>query len=980
MIVRIHRRYLLTLEIPLKVLLKNPKYIIAKFLRVSVKSMIINANKISIDFNDADYAKDSRASVQSAREGSVSDVGIEYTKDCAVQKDMEKSIVYTGAEKNKKSVVDEVVENLPGEEFDPADFISKSMNGRDAGEIEEDGTILEEYVASSLERAIERVKSQRHERNEAIEQQVEDGAKEREYFDEIEQRIKDAAQMASSVKGMSDASVKYFLENDLRFSPADIQNSSTVSGRSTYIDDRASFDEMKQQVENIIENSGMTVDEKNVDTAKLLYENDIPVTGENIQAYQILEELKDVSPEVMMERIMDQVMDGITPESADLTAISRAEAGRRLEDLKHVDDAVLRKTFRTEADFITAKRQLEEIRLTMTIDAARVMENKGIHLDVENLVEIVDELKRMEQEACRNFLVEAGVPDSSENIETAARMMQARTEILAAPVAVYGKTIATAADDTIEDIAKAGNALRVQMEGAAESYETVGTEVRKDLGDSISKAFSNVDDILADLQLEQTEANQRAVRILAYNRMPLTKENIISMKEYDDRVTSLIKSLKPQVVTELIRRQENPLEMNLDELSEKVSKISEEIYSEDISFRKYIWKLDHRGNISSEERKSMIGIYRLLDKVEKSDGAVIGQVVKEGRELSFSSLLSAVRSRKSQGMDRRVDDEFGGLKQVVTSGESISDQISAAFGSSIVSKLQKSLSPAVLENRKNTVMEEPLEVLLDECTYSQEAVAENMRYYDEVAADIRQMAAEGDSQIMEYLKELELPDSLLNIHIMKSYLEQGGKVFLKQYSKEESERLIDTFDRPEMLWQAFEEMDKEHDEELNAQKSSEDIDHVQIKDIALMAGSISFYRQMRHFQKYEVPIITEHGVTACSVTVRQGKESEKGTVEISMDSARLGIVQATFKVTKEQVSGFITSEEDDALEMSRELLTNFEKDLEMNGFTMDGGSFAKGRRNSFHSGNKIDETATNDRLYLVAKLFIQNVQRKEDEK
>ena len=100
----------------------------------------------------------------------------------------------------------------------------------------------------------------------------------------------------------------------------------------------------------------------------------------------------------------------------------------------------------------------------------------------------------------------------------------------------------------------------------------------------------------------------------------------------------------------------------------------------------------------------MIGIYRLLDKVNKSDGAVIGQVVRDGRELSFSSLLSALRTRKSKGIDREVDDDFGGLKEVVSNGESISDQISAAFGSSVVSKLQKELSPAVLKNRNESYM------------------------------------------------------------------------------------------------------------------------------------------------------------------------------------------------------------------------------------------------------------------------------------
>ena len=68
------------------------------------------------------------------------------------------------------------------------------------------------------------------------------------------------------------------------------------------------------------------------------------------------------------------------------------------------------------------------------------------------------------------------------------------------------------------------------------------------------------------------------------------------------------------------------------------------------------------------------------------------------------------------------------------------------------------------------------------------------------------------------------------------------------------------------------------------------------------------------------------------------------------------------------------------MEVSRSIFSEFETDLEMNGFTMERGDFAKGTRNSFHSGSQIEEETTNDRLYLVAKLFIQNVQRKEDEK
>ena len=941
--------------------------------------MIINTNKISIDFKDTDLGKGSSVSVQDAREGSIPHMGIEYTRDCAVQKDMENSIVYTDAKNSRNDVVEQVAENLTGCEFDPADFISKSMTGKDAKTAEDDGTILEEYVAGTLERTIERIKSQRHEQDEAVGRQIQNQEEEREYFEEVEQRVIEASQMAAGIQGISDTSVRYFLENNLPFTPESIHNCGNIVSGSTYRTERATFEEMRPQIEAVVSANGADVSEEKLETAKWLYENDVPVNGDTIRDYEMLRELENMSPEVIYERIVDEVLDGCMPEGADLTMPSRKEASEQLKQLNETDDRALRQVYRTEADFIKAKRQLEETRLSMTIDAARTMAGKGIELDVENLVEIVDELKVMEREAAEKMLVEAGLPADRENIDIAARTLQAGRDILQAPVFVLGATIATAGQSTVEDIAAAGNELRSRQMEAAESYEAVGTEVRKDLGDSISKAFSNVNDILKDLGLPETAANARAVRILGYNRMELTVENILSMKEYDDKVTSLARDLKPAVVTELIRRRENPLEMNLEELSQKVSKISNEITAEDISFRKYVWKLDHSGAITSEERKSMVGIYRLLDKVEKSDGAVIGQVIKDGRELSFSSLLSAVRTRKAKGIDQTVDDEFGALEEVETKSESISDQIGAAFGDHMVQRLKRELSPSVLKHKKDTYLTEPLEVILEECSTAEAAVAEEARYYEERAAEIREMAAEADSEIMQYLKDIEMPDSIVNIHLMKFILEQNGRELLKRYTKQESEQIINSFDDPEELQEVYETIDEAHEVRLEEEKQQPEIHYDEVKELARMASSVSFYRQMRQFQRYEVPIVTEQGVTSCSVTLKKGTSTEKGTVEITVDSFHFGSVQATFKVTGNRVSQFVTSDDEQALGMTKEIMISFEKDLEMNGFTMERGNYAKGRRNSFHLGDRLDEAATNDRLYLVAKLFIQNVQRKEEE-
>lgn len=147
--------------------------------------------------------------------------------------------------------------------------------------------------------------------------------------------------------------------------------------------------------------------------------------------------------------------------------------------------------------------------------------------------------------------------------------------------------------------------------------------------------------------------------------MPLTEENLVSVKEYDERVTTLMKSMKPEVVCELIRKGENPLEKTLDELQNDVNEILAQNDIEDISFRKYLWKMDHTDGLTEDERETMIGVYRLLHQIEKSDGAAAAQVLNEGKELSLSSLLSAVRTRKKAGMDVSVDDSFGMEKEVI---------------------------------------------------------------------------------------------------------------------------------------------------------------------------------------------------------------------------------------------------------------------------------------------------------------------------
>ena len=79
----------------------------------------------------------------------------------------------------------------------------------------------------------------------------------------------------------------------------------------------------------------------------------------------------------------------------------------------------------------------------------------------------------------------------------------------------------------------AGRDIITELDKAREAYETLFTEPRPEYGDSIQKAFSNISSLMEEMGIENTEYNQRAIRILGYNRMEITKEAIDEVKAYD---------------------------------------------------------------------------------------------------------------------------------------------------------------------------------------------------------------------------------------------------------------------------------------------------------------------------------------------------------------------------------------------------------------------------------------------------------------
>ena len=486
-----------------------------------------------------------------------------------------------------------------------------------------------------------------------------------------------------------------------------------AGGGSYYAKKADSIDwkNLEKQLNSVISQAGLDTDEKTksaaLENAKWLVESGIELNVENLTLVSDLKELKLPMDLKQLEEICVTALEnGKTPTKALMTGeTSIAEQAKEiLEDVegisdeavhavaesgdeitiknlseaqKQIDASQAQTTVQNPAGVntdevslkeIEAKRQLEEIRLMMTEEANRHLLKAGISIDTTELSKVVDAQKAAE-ESIRAVLFQGA--SAEENAQRALLFEEtiAKTKAIAGmPAALIGKLVMSAQSYTINRIHEDGAALQNelsqenkgqnqnQQRQASQAYETLMTAPRKDLGDKISKAFRNVDDILEDMGLETSESNRRAVRILGYNSMEISEENINAVKEADSKINGVIDRMTPATTLQMIREQKNPLEMTMEELDEYLNDKNRDFAEDAEKYSTFLQKLDRAGTISETEREAYIGIYRLFRQIERTDGAVIGSVVATGAQMNFKNMLSAIRTAADKNMDIRVDD------------------------------------------------------------------------------------------------------------------------------------------------------------------------------------------------------------------------------------------------------------------------------------------------------------------------------------
>lgn len=934
------------------------------------------------------------------------------------------------------------------------------LTGEDYSSLEDQEGALEKYQESALERAVERIRSERAWKQERLEENAELREELQEGLERVQAtgflsekgeaqirealqranlpvtqeliyQVVSALQMSQSAAGMSDSAKHYLMEQEL---PATIENiyHAAYSGMEGAVGEDipdAVWDKYGPQVEQILVELG-DASEEQMDQAKWLFANELPV---NSKTLAWLQELESVAEGVELDHTLNQIIETLAAGGravdtdlvqSDITHQEYQEAAELIDRVGGLGEQDIRKALEemqnqspnqnggqasqqevsdqltieqllkvaenedaTAVEYdqdidiqsIIARRQLEEIRLMMTVQSVLGLRRQGFDIETEPLEDVVAQLRSIENTYYSMQAQERGVVLSDHDLEQMQEAVRQVSDIAQAPAATLGVSLRQHQMLTVEELhGIAGSTVR-QYEQYERDFEAVGTQVRQDLGDSIQKAFSGIPQMLQDLGLEDTQANERAVRILGYNQMEVTEESIQEMKQWDAEVQRLIKLMKPQAVLEMIREGKDPLNTPIAELNEQLSEKNQERgTSEEERYARYLWQLERQGKIEEAERREYIGIYRLLHQIEKSDGAAIGAVLQAGQQMDLGHLRTAVRTMRTHGLDEKVSEEAGVREAPEKYYQNMAEEILQTVTPAKIREITAGNPEQLLNRSLETVAEE-----LQQSSGDPELL---QQYYEEQAEELRETVRQA-GQARAYLEQFELPDTLENIRAAEFLLEEGGspvkellerRRVLEEEEQQELEDLLaelpEAVETPESLQEKCIEAEKYMQEILTKSQETADITSEDLKHLKLLGQSLRLQQALTRRQSYEIPIRTGDTVTTVNLTILHGGE-ETGKVQISMEESGFGRVSGEVQLQGEQIKGLILCDDRVGFDALKEQGTTLTERLESAGYSVKNISYGMDykTRSELAGAVSSEEQTDTAKLYQIAKILVRHV-------
>ena len=838
--------------------------------------------------------------------------------------------------------------------------------------------------------------------------------------------VKEALDKANQVTELDDAGKKYMLENHLEPTVENIYRASFSAQGDGSKQSKGYFSQempgyfakkaevadlaaMEPQIAKTIEKMdlGTQTKEVSMEQAKWLISKGIPVTEQTMHGLQDIVSLsfpldeKEVinaavnalakgeaategslisDNESVYEKANRHLEEthGITKEAVietvsrkqEITLRTLTEAQKKLEAGEITREYLVEASAAVQADaqmsekYVHAARTLAEVQLRMTIDANIRLLKSDYSIDTAPLTELVEALKQQEEKLAVAFFGKENSQQIGEKTALYKQTDNILKEIPYLPAAVIGRIKATE-EATLTTVHTQGAALREQYRAAGLSYETLMTAPRADMGDSIRKAFANVDAILQDMGQELSEENRKAVRILGYNNTPITEDAISEVREAYLQVEHVVTAMTPARTLSLIREGVNPLTMSLDELEAYLNKMDMEPEAEADRYARFLYELEKNGQINESERGAYIGIYRAFHQIEKANGAAIGSLINQGGELTLGNLLTAARNRKVGKMDYTIDDDFGLLTGVLAKGASISVQIEEGIAAAKQARMEDAkqmLSEAAGVEKGVYEVLEATDLPLS---------AENVIAVSELFTD----KGTTTRRVKDFAKKLDARDGVNS--------ETAKEITLDDLAKS----VVDAFTDYDSAQEAMKNWENHAETILRETTDSQAESLADMKAVTMSFKQLSLISSLRRQENYEIPMEIDGEMTSVNLVLVHDAE-EKGTVNITMQTQSFGKAGVRFRISGNTLESYFIADSEMGKERMQSVGEAVLEQLRENGLEIGKTNYV----NSYSQGRKelnlltfsqtdVDnnsKSAATKELYEVAKVFLTGLQRAFD--
>ncbi len=837
------------------------------------------------------------------------------------------------------------------------------------------------------------------------------------------QEVYTAFQKGKEIKPFSDSTLQYLVENKIeptidQLYKAQYTNTSESSKQAKgyyqdsvpgYYSKKAElpqWEQLEKQVEATLQKEGIPVTEETLTQAKWLVEKGLLLNEKNMLSLGQLQSLSiPLGDEALLQSISASIALGKQASTANLlvtenpieTAIRIEQMMLNLEDetleqavgdaFKQSKDLTIeiigKKSFYPEVGtefgenkeyqkaLTQSRLQVAEIQLKMTAEANLSLLKKGFQLETAPLSELITKLKEELEQASEHEVSAPLFRESQELIQSAKSL----------PIQTLGFMQKEQIPMTLLNIWQEGTNIQKSYEEAGKAYETMMTSERKDLGDSIEKAFQNIEQLLEELNMENTDLNQKAVRILGLNQMEITPQSIASIKDAYLTFERVMRKLTPKVTLELIRQQKNPMELTMDELESSVSKIN---FEEDtLKYSKFLYQLEQKKEISKEERKEYLEVYRLFRQIEKSQGAEIGTLVQNQEEINLKNLKQVVKNNVGQGMELLISDHMVASLRPRTYQQKLSSELYDRLNPEVLNAttFSKSKEELSLEQLLEAVKEQEVKEV------EEEGQEEFQRFHT-----LKKVS----DDVVKTLLSYEMPmhaDQLLQAEYFLNHKGENFKSLLKQ-EKEKIEKKGENFhplqqaidDLPEAFTDqdsaqtAYETMISAAKDVIQDGSEEEDVSSQDLKTFIFQYKQVSMAQNFSKEEFYEVPLQIGGELTAIHLKIIHG--GEQG-VSCSFETEQFGQVRADFKVQEGYLEGLVVANQNEGLLKLSSFQESFALGLKEEGLALKGINFVQSKQLEFPFFSSKEETSLQNEketadistreLYQIAKTFLQTI-------